>query len=439
MILTAGMLDNIRTFLHVFNTKNKVMKILLKILLPLFLCLPLMSCGSDDDGGGGGNGGTSIEKFDPVAVTKSNSAKVWAHYMPWFETPATNNGKWGMHWTMSTRDPNKTDASGRREIAAHYYPLIGPYASSDTDVLEYHFLLMKYAGIDGILIDWYGTRKINDYEACLKNTEAIVAVLEKVGLDFAIVYEDRTLEEGLDEDSRISQARQDMLYLQNNFFKKKNYVKIDGSPLLLVFGPIVMKAPIDWYRVFAGLSTKPSFFPIYYFLDLVNNEQYTNGAGGYIWVDENEASIKDKYDRRNEYKELIGAGYPGFNDFYKEGGWGEPAGKVVDPENGALLDRLLKLAKDKNMDYLQLITWNDFGEGTMIEPTVEYQYTFLEKIQAYSSVSYKKANLENIYTYYTLKKKFADNKEKQDRLLQAFYYLISLQDTKARNILDELQ
>ena len=40
--------------------------------------------------------------------------------------------------------------------AAHYYPKIGPYASNDPDVLEYHFLLMKAAGVTGIILDWYG-------------------------------------------------------------------------------------------------------------------------------------------------------------------------------------------------------------------------------------------------------------------------------------------
>jgi len=30
---------------------------------------------------------------------------------------------------------------------------------------------------------------------------------------------------------------------------------------------------------------------------------------------------------------------------------------------------------------IQLVTWNDYGEGTMIEPTHEFGYTFLEIIQ----------------------------------------------------------
>ena len=31
---------------------------------------------------------------------------------------------------------------------------------------------------------------------------------------------------------------------------------------------------------------------------------------------------------------------------------------------------------------VQLVTWNDYGEGTMIEPTHEFGYTFLEVIQS---------------------------------------------------------
>ncbi|HIL07904.1 MAG TPA: endo-alpha-mannosidase, partial [Candidatus Latescibacteria bacterium] len=84
----------------------------------------------------------------PVAVLKTNPAKVYAHYMPWFENSA--NGQWGMHWTMATVDPDAVDADGKRQIAAHFYPLIGPYSSSDPDLIEYHLLLMKLAGIDGV-------------------------------------------------------------------------------------------------------------------------------------------------------------------------------------------------------------------------------------------------------------------------------------------------
>src|SRR5262245_2445970 len=63
----------------------------------------------------------------PVDVTKTNPMKVYMHYMPWFETPATLGGSnWGYHWKFNNRNPNIVDATGKRQIASHYYPRSGP-------------------------------------------------------------------------------------------------------------------------------------------------------------------------------------------------------------------------------------------------------------------------------------------------------------------------
>src|SRR5215216_4111316 len=77
-----------------------------------------------------------------VPVEKpAGSPKVYMHYMPWFQTPAslggTGGSSWGWHWKMDTQNPNIVDASGKRQIAAHYYPKIGPYDSTDSNVIEY--------------------------------------------------------------------------------------------------------------------------------------------------------------------------------------------------------------------------------------------------------------------------------------------------------------
>src|SRR5829696_10353668 len=95
----------------------------------------------------------AVSHGQSLPVAKTNPQKVYMHYMPWFETPATLGGSnWGYHWKFNNRNPNVVDASGKRQIASHYYPKIGPYASSDADVIEYHMLLMKYSGVDGILV-----------------------------------------------------------------------------------------------------------------------------------------------------------------------------------------------------------------------------------------------------------------------------------------------
>ncbi len=379
-----------------------------------------------------------VEEFSPVAVSKTNPMKLYAHYMPWFETKETNNGTWGQHWTMANRNPDNIGSDGKREIASFYYPLIGPYASSDQDVIEYHLLLMKYSGIDGILIDWYGTRELWDYPANRKNTEAVVKALDKVGLDFAIVYEDQTLRENLEDAQKIIQAKADMKYLETNFFSKDNYIKIGNKPLLMVFGPQEIKKPEDWTSVFADLKTKPEFLTLYaHSAGVANDDTHKNSSGEYIWVDA--TSMEIKYADKDKYDVFVGGAYPGFDAFYKEGGSGENPLAKIGYANGDTFRNLLNMAKDKKADYLQLITWNDFGEGTMIEPTLEFKYSFLNSLQSFAGIKYNTSVLENIYKLYTLRKAYAKDTKIQSKLTQAFYYLVSLQEDKAQALLNEIE
>lgn len=68
--------------------------------------------------------------------------------------------------------PRCVDATGKRQIASHYYPLTGPYASGDAAILDYQCLLMKYAGVDGVMVDWYGVNSDNAVAKHKSNTEA---------------------------------------------------------------------------------------------------------------------------------------------------------------------------------------------------------------------------------------------------------------------------
>ena len=84
--------------------------------------------------------------------------------------------------------------NGERQIASWYYPLIGPYDSVDPAVLEYHVLLMKLAGIDGVIVDWYGQDNYNDYAVNNQRTLALFDHTRKAGLKFSLCYEDATIQ-----------------------------------------------------------------------------------------------------------------------------------------------------------------------------------------------------------------------------------------------------
>ena len=104
-----------------------------------------------------------------ISIASTNAKPVMVYYMPWYAAkPVTS--EWGWHWTMDHFDPDKINASGEREIASWYYPLIGPYDSGDPAVLEYHVLLMRLAGIDGVIVDWYGSADYYDYATVSRHT-----------------------------------------------------------------------------------------------------------------------------------------------------------------------------------------------------------------------------------------------------------------------------
>ncbi|MCO6149169.1 glycoside hydrolase family 71/99-like protein [Flavobacterium sp. NRK1] len=406
------------------------------LFLGLLSFTAVISCSNDDKS----SGTTEPENLDPVPVVKTNSTKIYMHYMPWFETNESSpDHQWGYHWTMANKNPNNVDANGKREIASYYYPLIGPYHSGDKDVIENHLLLMKYAGVDGVLIDWYGTYNLNDYRSNKENAEQLIDMLDEVGLEYAIVYEDRFLTNIVDAGlapTTISAAKTDFSYLQNNYFTDANYIKVDGKPLLLDFGPITLTTPAEWTSAFSGLNPKPTFLTLWY----ESADAGTNASGEYSWVYQDNTHISNFYANKLPTLNVgMGSAYPGFKDFYQEGGGGSAIGWTIEHNNGATLDATLAMAQNANLKYLQLITWNDFGEGTMFEPTVEFGYSYIEKVKAFAGVQNASVSFNDISKLYNLRKQYKSNSGIQTKLNKAFDYFVSMQPQKAVQILNEIE
>ena len=376
-----------------------------------------------------------LTQYAPVAVAKTSTKKVFVHLLPWFETPETNSpaGTWGAHWTMANRNPN-IESNGQKQIASYYYPLTGPYASGDKDIIEYQLLLMKLSGIDGVFIDWPGTQGgVLDYALMVRNTNSMVVLLNKVGLKYAIVYEDQNLNNNLVLD-KVAQAKTDMDYIASNYFSQSNYETIGGQPLLLDFGPQALTNPSDWTSVFSALSPKPAFFTLWGF----NNQAGSNALGQFAWVVQaNTTSLANFY--ANSYTGIkIGAAYPGFQDYYAAGGWPGALGWQIAYNSTGTFNTTLDIALATSNNYLQLVTWNDYGEGTMIEPTTQFGYDFLTLLQQKLGIStFVKSDLENVKKLYDLRKSNAGNSNNQKALSQVFYYMVSLQMDKAKEILNQ--
>lgn len=216
------------------------------------------------------------------SVTKTNPKTITMHYMPWFETPETLGGEnWGIHWEMANRDPNRIEADGQRQIASHYYPLIGPYASRDPDVIEYHLLLMKLSGVDAVSIDWYGVAGSNgDIDNLLTNANALIDRVGDFGLEFNVVLEDRFARS-------VQDVKTNVAYLRDHYFNRPEYLRVGAAdnPLLKVFGPATVRDPAEWPAILAEAGEDVELLTLWY----RSSQAGASADGEFAWIEENEA------------------------------------------------------------------------------------------------------------------------------------------------------
>jgi len=78
---------------------------------------------------------------------------------------------------------------------------------------------------------------------------------------------------------------------------------------------------------------------------------------------------------------VISGAVPGFDDYPVAGTFHPTSFGHIAFDGDSTLRLTLSRAIEANPDVIQIITWNDYIEGTMIEPTQEFDTLFLEAIQ----------------------------------------------------------
>ena len=148
-----------------------------------------------------------------------NAPKKMIHVMPWFR-------KDGLHWRHVDR--------------FSMIPEKGVYNSDDKGILQQQVSEMKSVGIEGMIIDWYGVQKRNDYfNPNHINTMSLIEECKRNQLYFTVCYEARTLTDGnhiIDKDLVIKRIEEDMQYIQNEI-KSGYFLHFQGKPVVLIWSP----------------------------------------------------------------------------------------------------------------------------------------------------------------------------------------------------------
>ncbi|MEO7718385.1 MAG: glycoside hydrolase family 71/99-like protein [Capsulimonas sp.] len=355
---------------------------------------------------------------------------ILAHYMPWYQSKAFS-GSWGWHWTMNHFNPDR--AGGRTEAASQFRPLVGLYDSNDPDLLECQVLLMKAAGIDGAIIDWYGRDDYYDYAANNRNSLKFASVLKRAGMKYTLCYESQTVPNEIKggkirAEDAVRHGQDLMRWTQANFFSSSSYVKQGVRPVFLTFGdPYYNDA--QWSEILSVLAVKPLY--------VTENDRRLPSAseGGFDWpapgggTDGARKEMDSFYTRAAGWPVSIPAAYPRFDDIYHEAGVGNSYGHIEDRSGKTYADTLERALKS-SASIVQLVTWNDWGEGTQIEPSVEFGYRDLETTQRLrrkyfkSSFAYIAQDLRLPVRWYLLRKRYRSDPKVYPKL-SAFFLLMA--------------
>lgn len=355
-----------------------------------------------------------------LGVYPNADFSVLCHYMGWFQHEIVDGAEKFDHWewqgAITHNASDKFPGSNLRDIASTYHPRIGVYDSKDQDVIDYHILSAKAVGIEGFIVDWYGPNHPVDTAF-----QVLIDRAEKLDFKAALCAEEKTWfpdwYPAKDRAASVARATEHLSYGINTYGHRPGYWKHDGKPCIFLFagwgnwgdkGRKILTTE-EWGQVFE--STQPTKWTVVRqgfdidhkdrmaIMAWCGNEAYTK------WY----ASTGNKKLEDGTIPFFIAGASPGFDS---RGTWGWGNGPNFEFNMG--LENYARYWDDileSKAAGVQLITWNDFAEGTVIEPTVEYGHLYLDYTeQCVADVAGRKPDLSDnklAYNWFILKK-FSD-------------------------------
>lgn len=308
-------------------------------------------------------------------------------------------------------DLYETPGGLRKETATPYYPLIGPYDTLDPDVLEYHILLAKLAGIDGFLCE-YATPIGHGHEV----PAAMARLAKRLGFEVGIHWVPISFtnwSHGLNDRTAMLTAAQECLRKVFRDVYAVAGARSLGHPLVLIFGAQPEDYPLDQVKgtQFSGrelqvlretLTDQTPWFLTWHHL---NRDLSASVDGYFAWMVPSGSQVppaspfdsvcdpglmtkrlEDYYwsmrsqVTRGSIKTFMASVWPGFDD-HKGRAWGEDQARFIPRDQGRTLATTWRLAKSSGANAILIATWNDWVESSMIEPSLEFGYQDLETCQ----------------------------------------------------------
>ncbi|MBI3949236.1 MAG: hypothetical protein HY314_02100 [Acidobacteria bacterium] len=287
--------------------------------------------------------------FPPAPAEK----KVLAFYYPWYGTPSRPGGQW-FHWNPQ-----------QRHYASTHTPLAGYYDSQDERTIERHIREARQAGIDAFIASWWGIASFED-----QALERIITVAERMGFQVTIYYEQARSRD---------QILRDVRYILSKYAGSPAFLKIQDRPVLFFYGRVTGQfAPEDWAYVFQQLSQEG--LAAFSIADGFQEDLIRGFEGVHTYnpvtlpLEQTRGLYRSNALRAKAIGKLFAATVvPGYDDRNVR----QP-GFVQDRQGGDYYRASWDAATSSQPHWILVTSFNEWHEGSEIEPSVEFGDQYLE-------------------------------------------------------------
>ena len=299
--------------------------------------------------------------------------KVMAFYYTWYGAPPVS-GTW-LHWPEGGHNPDHLDAKGLPDIGATNHPRFWPYDAGDPKLIDHQLELANRAGVDVLISTWW-FRDDNHDRNLHKVLDRIDATGSKVRM--SAYYET------IDGES-AERAIEGLRYIAREHGKREGFFKLDGLPVIFVYGramgQIAMK---EWDEVCRALKDEAVLVA-----DRYSKSAARTFAGVHTYnpvgLVVNNADMAKAYNSAVKLARTHGkisclTVIPGYDD----SNIGRSRVTVAERKAGKLYEDLWKKTIAAQPDWILITSWNEWHEGSEIEPSVENGDMYIEMTARFS-------------------------------------------------------
>ncbi len=284
----------------------------------------------------GASGGPGTPGYKPPVL---------AYYYVWFNTAS---------WSHAKADQ----------------PLLGPYTSTDPGVISQQVAWARESGVDAFIVSWKSSPSLN------LALQELVAEAHRQNLKLVLIYE------GLDVNRNpipLATVESDLVWFENTYGSDPAF-DLYGKPAVIWSG--------SWRFSNSDITTVRNLIDAPSKILLLGSEKsaaaYQARAGlfdgdAYYWSSADPMTTPGYLTKLNALGQAVHAAgglwlapAPAGFDARLNGGT-----STVDRRNGATLTAAWSDALGTSPDGIAVISWNEYTEGSYIEPSVNYSFRYL--------------------------------------------------------------